>query len=190
MSIRAKPWNTTEVEERTTTKDPFEPTAERVDPTAAEQPYEPSEPVIPHEIYSSESPVASHESYERMFNDRKPSMMKDGQNESNLPKKVLVSMLIVGFASLAMYIGVTSMKRKRSAASVTMAIQQLQMNDSSKGGTNRVRTTIVGEGDLEADGSEMGRSNSIPIDKSFVIDDDGENCVSNGSYSANGPEIV
>ena len=119
--------------------------------------------------------------------------MEFGQNESHAPMvagKVLLCMLIVGFASLTVYIGVALMKkkRKRSTASVTTAIQQLQIDDSySKGGAKRVRTTIVGEGDLEADGSgTLGKSNSIQIDKSFVIDDyDDENCVSNGSDSAN-----
>ena len=219
LIVRAKPWNTTAVEERTTTG-PFEPTDEsyapykesptlptRVVPTTVEdQLFEPSSPLIPHEIYSSGSSVESQESYERMFNDRKPSM-EFGQNESHAPMvagKVLLCMLIVGFASLTVYIGVALMKkkRKRSTASVTTAIQQLQIDDSySKGGAKRVRTTIVGEGDLEADGSgTLGKSNSIQIDKSFVIDDyDDENCVSNGSDSANeqastedsaGPEIV
>lgn len=215
LIVRAKPWNTTAIEERTTTG-PFEPTDEsyapykeaatlptRVAPTAVED--QPFEPLIPHEIHSSGSPVESQESYERMFNDRKPSM-EFGQNESHAPMvagKVLLCMLIVGFASLTVYIGVALMKkkRKRSTDSVTTAVQQLQIDDSySKGGAKRVRTTIVGEGDLEADGSgTLGKSNSIQIDKSFVIDDYDENCVSNGSDSANeqtstedsaGPEIV
>jgi len=77
--------------------------------------------------------------------------------------KVLFSLLIIAMGSVATGIGVLLLreKKKRDAASSSV--------DTSK----VTKKTVIGEGDLNADGSGT-LGNELPKDDSFVIEDDEE----------------
>ena len=89
------------------------------------------------------------------------------QNEGGnvIAGKVLFSLLIIAMGSVATGIGVLLLREKKKRDAVS---------NSGNSDTSKVtKKTVIGEGDLNADGSGT-LGNELPKDDSFVIEDDEE----------------
>ena len=95
------------------------------------------------------------------------SMIQQSEEKGNvIAGKVLFSLMIVAMGCVVTGIGVLLMKEKRKRDAISDGVKQSS--------TKKKEKTVVGAGDLEADGSgTLGNdTNSASKESSFVIDDD------------------